>query len=115
MVQTETEADTRANRIDPVLAAAGWGLGGSKVHRETICPGRIQSGGKRKKGLSADYVCAVHWVADWTLEPVDAGLLDDGGGVRHERHPHLRRPSRAVGSIAGGLRSRAAGRRHHPG
>jgi type I restriction enzyme R subunit len=52
----ETEADTRADRIDPVLAAAGWGAGGSKVRREVICPGRIQTGGKRGKGLSADYV-----------------------------------------------------------
>lgn len=56
MIKSETEADTRANRIDPVLAAAGWGLNGSRVHRERICPGRIQSGGKRAKGLSADYV-----------------------------------------------------------
>lgn len=53
---TETEADTRAERIDPVLSAAGWGQNGSKVRREVICPGRIQSGGKRGKGLSADYV-----------------------------------------------------------
>ena len=43
----ETEADTRAERIDPVLAAAGWGANGSKVRREVICPGRIQSGGTR--------------------------------------------------------------------
>ena len=43
----ETEADTRAERIDPVLAAAGWGQNGSKVRREVICPGRIQSGGTR--------------------------------------------------------------------
>lgn len=55
-VHDETEADTRAERIDPVLAAAGWGQNGSKVRREVICPGRIQSGGTRGKGLSADYV-----------------------------------------------------------
>jgi type I restriction enzyme, R subunit len=55
-IHDETEADTRAERIDPVLAAAGWGLNGSKVRREVICPGRIQSGGTRGKGLSADYV-----------------------------------------------------------
>ncbi|WP_417210502.1 EcoAI/FtnUII family type I restriction enzme subunit R [Antarctobacter sp.] len=55
-IHIETEADTRAERIDPVLAAAGWGQNGSKVRREVICPGRIQSGGKRGKGLSADYV-----------------------------------------------------------
>jgi len=55
-IHDETEADTRAERIDPVLAAAGWGANGSKVRREVICPGRIQSGGTRGKGLSADYV-----------------------------------------------------------
>lgn len=55
-IHDETEADTRAERIDPVLLAAGWGKNGSKVRREVICPGRIQSGGTRGKGLSADYV-----------------------------------------------------------
>lgn len=53
----ETEADTRANRIDPVLVAAGWGTTeGSKVRREVICPGRIQAGGNRGNSLSCDYV-----------------------------------------------------------
>ncbi len=33
-LRDETEADTRAERIDPVLAAAGWGQNGSKVRRE---------------------------------------------------------------------------------
>jgi len=56
-ITDETEADTRAERIDPVLAAAGWGkVEGSKIRREVICPGRIQTGGKRGKGLSCDYV-----------------------------------------------------------
>ena len=53
---SETEADTRANRIDPVLMAAGWGKDGAHIRREVICPGRIQSGGKRGKGLACDYV-----------------------------------------------------------
>ena len=53
----ETEADTRANRIDPVLRSAGWGVvDGAQVHRELICPGRILSGGQRGSALSADYV-----------------------------------------------------------
>ena len=30
-IHDETEADTRAERIDPVLAAAGWGQNGSKI------------------------------------------------------------------------------------
>ena len=79
MVQTETEADTRANRIDPVLAAAGWGLGGSKVSRETICPGRIQSGGKRKKGLSADYVLTHKGHKLAVLEAKRAGISHRDG------------------------------------
>lgn len=57
MQHIETEADTRANRIDPVLAAAGWGVvDGSRVLREVICPGRIMAGGKRGKPLICDYV-----------------------------------------------------------
>lgn len=56
MALEETEADSRANRIDPVLTAAGWGTGGATIRREVICPGRIQSGGRRGKGLSSDYV-----------------------------------------------------------
>ena len=49
-LNSETEADTRANRISPVLAAAGWGVvEGSEIKREVICPGRIQVGGQRQK------------------------------------------------------------------
>ena len=48
MTMHETEADTRANRIDPVLNEAGWGrVEGSQVQRELICPGRILAGGVR--------------------------------------------------------------------
>ena len=79
MVQTETEADTRANRIDPVLVAAGWGFGGAKVSRETICPGRIQSGGKRKKGLSADYVLTHKGHKLAVLEAKRAGISHRDG------------------------------------
>lgn len=54
----ETEADTRANRIDPVIKSAGWGVvPGSHVSRElTIAPGRILGGGQRAASVSADYV-----------------------------------------------------------
>lgn len=47
-IHDETEADTRAERIDPVPAAVDWGQNGSKVRREVICPGHIQSGGLQK-------------------------------------------------------------------
>ncbi|KEO85420.1 restriction endonuclease subunit R [Erythrobacter sp. JL475] len=51
------EAETRAEHIDPALAAAGWGVvEGSRVRREVITLGRIQGGGKRGKQDIADYV-----------------------------------------------------------
>lgn len=56
-VHDETEAETRTNRILPVLQAAGWGtVEGSRIREELICPGRIQSGGTRGRPLSCDYV-----------------------------------------------------------
>ncbi len=52
------EAETRAERIDPALAAAGWGvIEGSKVLREYhITLGRIEGHGRRGKPLIADYI-----------------------------------------------------------
>ncbi|GGD39053.1 hypothetical protein GCM10011358_23750 [Sinisalibacter lacisalsi] len=71
----ETEADTRANRIDPVLAEAGWGkIAGSRIRREVICPGRIMSGGQRGKGLTCDYVLEYRGHKLATLEAKRAGL-----------------------------------------
>ena len=51
----ETEADTRANRIDPILREAGWGMvEGSTIQRElTITPGRIIGGGERAGAILA--------------------------------------------------------------
>ncbi|MEB3168039.1 MAG: hypothetical protein VKK97_04825 [Synechococcaceae cyanobacterium] len=53
-----TEAETRAELIDPLLVAAGWGvMEASRVRREfAITPGRIEGGGRRGKPLTADYV-----------------------------------------------------------
>ncbi|MCP5365873.1 MAG: DEAD/DEAH box helicase family protein [Hyphomicrobiales bacterium] len=52
------EAETRAEHVDPALAAAGWGLvEGSRIRREySITLGRIEGHGKRGKALTADYV-----------------------------------------------------------
>ena len=51
------EAETRAEHIDPALAA-GWGVvEGSRIRREyPITLGRIEGHGKRGKALTADYV-----------------------------------------------------------
>lgn len=75
MFDTETESDTRANRIDPVLAAAGWkSVPGAKVRREVICPGRIMPGGKRGERLSADYVLIYRDQKLAVIEAKRAGL-----------------------------------------
>lgn len=52
------EADTRAELIDPQLAASGWVTGGDiRVQREfNINDGEIRAGGMRKGQLKADYV-----------------------------------------------------------
>jgi type I restriction enzyme R subunit len=52
------EAETRAEHIDPSLAAAGWGvIDGSRIRREyPITAGRLEGAGKRGKPLTADYV-----------------------------------------------------------
>ena len=52
------EAETRAEHIDPALAAAGWGVVEcSRIRREFhITLGRLQGGGVRGKPEIADYV-----------------------------------------------------------
>ncbi|MSR87926.1 MAG: restriction endonuclease subunit R [Candidatus Zambryskibacteria bacterium] len=52
------ESETRAEYIDPMLKASGWGeVEGSKVLREfRITEGKIQTGGMRSKPEIADYI-----------------------------------------------------------
>ncbi|QDU95183.1 EcoAI/FtnUII family type I restriction enzme subunit R [Lignipirellula cremea] len=52
------ESETRAEHIDPALAAAGWGVvEGSRIRREyVIVPGRLEGFGRRGKVLKVDYV-----------------------------------------------------------
>ena len=79
-IHDETEAETRADRVDPVLRTAGWGVvEGSRVRREMICPGRIQTGGKRGKGLSCDYVLFHKGQKLAVLEAKRAGLSQREG------------------------------------
>ena len=55
--EDETEAETIADRIRPVLKDAGWGVvEGSRIRAETICPGRIIGGGKRAPQVYCDLV-----------------------------------------------------------
>lgn len=76
----ETEADTRAERIEPVLREAGWGVvEGSHIRREVICPGRIQAGGRRGRGLSCDYVLSYKGQKLAALEAKRAGASHRDG------------------------------------
>ncbi len=76
----ETEADTRANRIDPVLREAGWGVvEGAQIHRELICPGRILTGGQRGTALSADYVLSFRGRKLAVIEAKRAGIGHTSG------------------------------------
>ena len=87
MLDKETEADTRANRIDPVLREAGWGVvEGSGINRElTIAPGRILAGGERANSLSADYVLTHKGRQLAVIEAKRAGLgHTDGVGQAKE-------------------------------
>ena len=88
MLDKETEADTRANRIDPVLREAGWGVvEGSGINRElTIAPGRILAGGERANSLSADYVLTYKGRQLAVIEAKRAGLgHTDGVGQAKDR------------------------------
>jgi type I restriction enzyme R subunit len=76
------EAETRAEHIDPALAAAGWGVvQGSRIRREyRITLGRLQGHGRRAIPLCADYVLvyrntklAVVEAKAWD-EPLTAGV-----------------------------------------
>ena len=86
---TETEADTRANRIDPVLREAGWGVfEGSQIRREMICPGRITGGGVRAHPLSADYVLSYKGRKLAVIEAKRAGLSHTDGVGQAKDYAH---------------------------
>ncbi len=92
------EAETRAEHIDPALAAAGWGVvEGSRVRREyPITLGRLEGHGKRGKALTADYVLeyrntklAVIEAKAWDL-PLTEGVAQakDYAGKLRVRHTY---------------------------
>lgn len=77
-----TEDETRAELIDPMLKASGWGVTeGSKVFRNhAITVGKIQTGGGRGKILRADYVLAHKGIKLAVIEAKSANL-EVGEGV----------------------------------
>jgi hypothetical protein len=81
------EAETRAELIDPLLVAAGWGVvEGSRIRREfPIAPGRIEGGGRRGKSLSAGYVLSYRNTALAVVEAkADTLPLTEGVGQAKE-------------------------------
>lgn len=70
------ESETRAELIDPALAAAGWGVvEGSKILREyRITAGRIEGRGRRGKADIADYVLVYR---NMKLAVVEAKALNE--------------------------------------
>jgi type I restriction enzyme R subunit len=81
------EAETRAEKIDPKLAAAGWGVvEGTKVLREfQFTDGKLQAGGKRTKPLIADYILTYkgHKLA---VVEAKSDELPVGEGVAQAKH-----------------------------
>ena len=80
------EAETRAEYIDPALAASGWGVvDGSRILREyPITPGRIEGLGRRGKALMADYVLVYrnHKLAVIEAKAWDKGLTEGVGQAK---------------------------------
>ena len=69
------EAETRAEHVDPALAAAGWGIvAGSRIRREyQITLGRLEGHGRRGKADVADYLLEYR---NTKLAVVEAKALD---------------------------------------
>ena len=81
------EAETRAELIDPALAAAGWGkVDGSRVRREHITLGRLAGGGKRGKPDIADYVLVYHSHKLAVIEAKKISLPDTEGAAQAKRY-----------------------------
>ena len=81
------EAETRAELIDPALAAAGWGVvEGSRIRREVITLGRLQGAGRRGKQDIADYVLFYRGQKLGVIEAKRKGLPDTEGVAQAKRY-----------------------------
>ena len=81
------EAETRAELIDPALAAAGWGkVDSSRVRREHITLGRLTGGGKRDKPDIADYVLVYRSHKLAVIEAKKVSLPDTEGVAQAKRY-----------------------------
>ncbi|MEZ6060698.1 MAG: hypothetical protein R3C19_10075 [Planctomycetaceae bacterium] len=82
------EAETRADSIDPALAAADWGVvDGSRIrHEYPITLGRLEGFGRRARPLTADYVLIYRNTTTGVVEarawdePLTAGVAQAKNG-----------------------------------
>ena len=87
LIPTESEADTRARRIDPALRDVGWDkVPGSLISREEIAKGRITTGGRRANPMSCDYVLTYKGQKLATVEAKRAGLGTEEGVVQAKEY-----------------------------
>lgn len=87
MTHSLNEAETRAELIDPALAAVGWGkVEKSRVRREVIAPGRLVGGGKKGKPDIADYVLVYRNQKLAVIEAKRVGLPDTEGVGQAKRY-----------------------------
>ncbi|SEW32914.1 type I restriction enzyme, R subunit [Cognatiyoonia koreensis] len=103
----ETEADTRAMRIDPDLAANGWEgpakIDGARVHREEMLwPGRIMSGGQTNGPKPADYVLRMNGHVMAVMEAKKASLPYTDG--RSQAYDYANRIGARFAYCTNGLR-----------
>jgi type I restriction enzyme R subunit len=81
------EAETRAELIDPLLTALGWGkVEGSRVRREQITLGRLLGAGKRSKPDIADYVLVYKGQKLAVIEAKKEQLSDTEGLAQAKRY-----------------------------
>ncbi len=103
----ETEADTRAMRIDPDLAANGWEgpskTDGARVSREEMLwPGRIMSGGQTNAPKPADYVLRMNGHVMAVMEAKKASLPHTDG--RSQAYDYATRIGARFAYCTNGLR-----------
>jgi type I restriction enzyme R subunit len=81
------EAETRAELIDPVLSAVGWGkVEDSRVRREQITQGRMLGGGKKTKPDISDYVLVYKGQKLAVIEAKKVSLSDTEGLGQAKRY-----------------------------
>ena len=85
------EAETRAEHVDPALAAAGWGVvAGSRIRRECqITLGRLEGHGRRGHADVADYL-----TVNEKREAAGYGKRPDGDVLPSPRRAAKARPTR---------------------